>query len=470
MKNLLLYIAAGVSLALASCSRDLGDYDYKEVPDPVVMGIQDSVFQAMVGDSLIIEPVVKLPSGTNKYSIKWKVDISDEMRSIEFEGKTLRFVFGIGSNRYPGLAVLTDSTTGMKYYYKFSIQGNTEFTRGTLILSASADKSHFSFVKEDGTVQADLYKAMNEEDIPAGGRQLLPIASQNYNSGAVSSYWITYASGAVQLDVNTLVRKRFLKDFFFNPPPTFDNGNYKVLSDGSMMAIMNGQVYFGAYETAPFATYFGFFGAPVNGRYNIGPEIIDDITGGAWVFMLGFDKEKKAFVRFSGRSFMDTTYKMLDSAFNPKNLGMSLIHMERFSDDNIYAFVDSAGLKVKELNIGVEFMGGDVFRAKSQRVSPVGPYLKPNTVWAKGIERDFYFSSGDKVYRYNPVNDEIRALAYDFGGKEVSMIKVLNNGDLMLAGTEGTVHYLDISTGRNGAFIKKIEGIPGSPKDVVIRN
>jgi hypothetical protein len=470
MKNLLLYIAAGVTLVLAACSRDLGDYNYKDVPDPVFLGVKDSTFQAMVGDSLIIEPVVKMPKGSGEYSIRWKIDIVDEMRSVEFEGKTLRFVFGIGSNRYTSTAILTDSTTGMKYYYKFAIQGNTEFTRGTLILSTSADKSHFSFVKENGAVQADLYKAMNEEDIPAGGKQLLAVRSLGYNGGAVLSYWITYATGAVQLDVNTLAKKRFLKDFFFNPPATFENGNYKVLSDGSMMAVMNGQVYFGAYETAPFATYFGYFGAPVNGRYNVGPQIIDDVTGGAWVYMLGFDNDKKAFVRFGGRSFLDTTYKMLDSAFNPKNLGMRLIHMESFTDDNMYAFVDSAGLKIKELNFGVEFMGGDVFRAKKQRVSPVGPYLKPNTIWAKGIERDFYFSSGDKVYRYNPVNDEVRALAYDFGGKEVTMIKVLNNGDLMLAGTEGTVHYLDISTGRNGAFIKKIEGLPGSPKDVIIRN
>lgn len=467
MKNLLFYIAAGVSLVLASCSRDLGDYDYKDVPDPIVTGLKDSTFQAMVGDSLIIEPGVKLASGLTNYSCHWKISVSDEMRSEEYDGKSLRFVFGIGSTTYPALMVLTDSTTGMKYYYNFKIKGNTEFTSGTLILSATATATHFSFVKTDGSVQADLYKAMHGEDMPAGGRQLLPSRNLYYNGGAVTSYWLTYATGAVQLDVNTLKRTRYLKDFFFNPPATFNNGDYKMLNDGTMMALMNGQVYFGAYETAPFATYYGYFGAPINGVYNVGPELIDNMTE-AGTYMIGFESTKKAFVRFANRFYMDTTYTMLDSAFNPKNLKMTVLHMERFSDEDMYAFVDSAGLKIKELYFGVEFNGKEIFHAKKARTSPLNTYIKPETVWAKGIEKDFYFSSGDKVYRYNPLNDEVRALNYNFGGT-VTMIKVLNNGDLMLAGTQGTVHFLDISTGRNGAFIKKIEGLPGSPKDVVIR-
>ncbi len=30
----------------------------------------------------------------------------------------------------------------------------------------------------------------------------------------------------------------------------------------------------------------------------------------------------------------------------------------------------------------------------------------------------FYFTSGDKIYRYNPTNQDIRPLVTDFGGKD----------------------------------------------------
>ncbi|MCK7557782.1 hypothetical protein MKQ70_23345 [Chitinophaga sedimenti] len=337
-----------------------------------------------------------------------------------------------------------------------------------MVLSSSADKSHFSFVKVDGSLQADLYKAMNGEDLPPNAQQINVMRSLYYNNGAISSYWLTYKTGAVQLDVATLRRTRFLKDFFFGPPESFDNGNFKVLNDGTLMAIINNKIYFGAFETAPFATYFGFLGAPVNGRYNVGPMVLDNMTE-AQSYILGYDNTRQAFIRFAGRSYIDTTYTVRDSLFNPKNLKMSLVHMERFTDDDMYAFMDSAGIKIKELYFSVNFNSSDIFRARKARTSPLNGRIKANTVWAKGIEKDFYFSADDKIYRYNPLNDEIRQLATDFGGKTVTMIKVLNNGDLMLVGTEGTVTYLDISTGRNGAFIKKIEGIPGSPKDVAVR-
>jgi hypothetical protein len=38
-----------------------------------------------------------------------------------------------------------------------------------------------------------------------------------------------------------------------------------------------------------------------------------------------------------------------------------------------------------------------------------------------------------------------------------------------MVGTEETVSFLNISTGMNGVFIKKIEGIPGTPIDIAIR-
>ncbi len=49
----------------------------------------------------------------------------------------------------------------------------------------------------------------------------------------------------------------------------------------------------------------------------------------------------------------------------------------------------------------------------------------------------------------------------------MTMIKLVGD-DLLIAGVEGSLHYLDISTGQNGSVYKVIDNIPGYPVDVVV--
>ena len=94
--------------------------------------------------------------------------------------------------------------------------------------------------------------------------------------------------------------------------------------------------------------------------------------------------------------------------------------------------------------------------------------MRPDSRWQASHFQIVYFTSDDKIYRYNPTNEEVHALDADFGGKKVTMIK-LQKDDVLMAGVEGSLYYLDVSTGQNGNVTKVIPGIPGSPVDVVVR-
>jgi hypothetical protein len=44
-----------------------------------------------------------------------------------------------------------------------------------------------------------------------------------------------------------------------------------------------------------------------------------------------------------------------------------------------------------------------------------------------------------------------------------------DKGNTIIAGVDGSVLFLDVSTGKNGNITRRIDGIPGSPLDVTVR-
>ena len=44
-------------------------------------------------------------------------------------------------------------------------------------------------------------------------------------------------------------------------------------------------------------------------------------------------------------------------------------------------------------------------------------------LWAFTNTEVFYFSHQDKIYRYNPLNEEIKALEVDFRQKNITLLK-----------------------------------------------
>jgi hypothetical protein len=458
-------------LLIAACSKDKGNYDYIEVPKPVVTAI-DTAYTATVGDSLIIIPEVLLKTGKNDYSCFWKIDVPEKAMSMDYEGQALRIVFGLGANRYNALLKVRDNNNGQVYFYKFVIKGQTAFTRGVLVLSNDANKTVLTFIKPDGTVQPDIYNNINKEVLPGGAMQLVPVRNQFYTN-QLSNYWITYSgggSGAVQLDANTLQRTKYLAENFYTAPSVMKVTGFLNMMNGVTTGIINGKMYIGTTETAPFWPYYGFWGVPVDGSYNLHPNVLHNLYERPYDgYFLGFEDTKKQFLGFTTNTFLDTIYNATSGAFNPKDLKMDLVYMNRFTDNEIYAFFDSVGKKI-ELKFGVDFSADKrVFTPAYKRVFPGASFLTADTKWQSSPIGVFFFTSNDKIYRYNPVNNEVKALDANFNGKKVMMIKVLNGGNLLVAGVEGSIYYLDISVGQNGANPQKIDGIPGAPADIYIR-
>jgi hypothetical protein len=160
----------------------------------------------------------------------------------------------------------------------------------------------------------------------------------------------------------------------------------------------------------------------------------------------------------------------MNTAFDPKDLKMDLQYIDRFSDNDLYAFCDSAGKKI-ELKFKVEITDSTQRLYPGHKRAFAGAnLLAAGTIWRSSPIGVFFFSANDKIYRYNPLNQEIRPLDANLGAKKVTMLKVHRNGNLLVVGVEGSIYYLDISTGKTGQMIARYDGIPGEPKDVIVRD
>lgn len=471
MKKLLTGILAAMVLVSTSCYKDKGNYDYSMPEEPIVTNI-DSVYSVFIGDSLKVSPVVSF-SNKARLSYEWRIAVPSELGGRTYTGPELKMVFGLPPGRSNVRLAILDSTNGLKYFYDFVIEGKTAFSTGTTLLTLDGGKSKLSFIKPDGTVVPNVFEVVNNRSLPDGPLQVVPMYHQYINGGIYLGYWITASQeseGGVFLDPNTFKELRTLKNNFFTPPATVNPGHIFSSPNGTPEGVINGKLYAGASQTFYLSPVYGYFGVPAAGDYQAFRKCL---LNPAFPFYLGYDVNRKQFIgftNFGSPSYVGTNYQVVGNAgFNPYNVGLDLINIEQVNANDGYAFGKAADGTIYELKYTMGFIGIIQMTPVYKRAFAQQSLITPETKWQATPAQIFYFTSGDKIYRYNPLNEEIKQLTTSFEGKNVTMIKIANNGNTLIAGVEGALYYLDVSVGKFGDILKKIDGIPGKPVDLASR-
>ena len=463
---------AGIMFFLSACHKDMGNYDISMPETPIVTNL-DSVYPATAGDSLIISPKIASIDAKD-IELQWRISVI-EGNDVNFVGPSLRIIFGLKAKRYPARLTVYNKANGMKYFHSFFIDGGTEFGKGSAVLSVENGITQFSFVKPDGSVQPRLYKAITGKDLPPNPLNLFLMVNKN-TGNTLLGYFIVTKNGGVRLEPNTMQEEEkyptTLKANFFAPPDNLEVGSLKANEQGVLMGVVNGTLFTGTTNTWDQAATYGMFGAAsTETDYELAPSFV--MTPNAGTYFVCFERNKKQFVRFnitSGPVYFDTQYTAQSTnIFDPKNVGMDLIHMEQLNNADCFAYCKSADGKIYELMFDVMFYGDATFTPVHKRLFIRPDLITENTKWQGAKNGVIYLGVGSKVYRYNPLNQEVKELVTDFGGKTVTMVKISQDEQTLMVGTEGAIYYLDITTGKYGVFIKKIEGIPGSPVDMTIR-
>ncbi|OQP58974.1 PKD-like family lipoprotein [Niastella populi] len=470
MKRLILVTLTAFGLLQLACYKDKGNYDYKDIAIPEITGL-DSLYKVFLGDTLIIKPTVRSANASATFTYEWRVNFPKKFSDTTLTGFPFNFIFSLEPDDYDARLTVTDNSNGMKYFRFFRIRGQTQFSVGSLVLSQEGNTSQLSFVKPDSTVLPRIYKALHGVDLPGKPLQVIDMIHKFISPTPALGYWITGSGvpdGGVRLNNNTLLQYSTLRKNFFDMPAEAKPGYLENSTNGVLQGVINGKLYVGASQTFYGSDVYGMFGVAVPGDYELYHRAA---FNSVMPYFLGYDINRKqvvAFTNFGIPAYAGTGYQVSDVvAFDPLSVGLDLIHFQQINDNNCFAFGKAADGTLYEIKFGAAFVGVVKLSPLYKRAFPQPSLITPTTKWAGSQAEVFYFTSGDKVYRYNPTNQDLRALTTDFGGKAVSMVKLADNDNTLIAGVEGAVYYLDISTGKFGDVIRKYEGIPGSPVDVI---
>lgn len=477
MKFKLAYVLALVAVVYTSCKKDLGNYTYSPPSEPVVTGIANKTFAALLGDTLTIKPTVTLAGADpiKDLDFEWHITVQELLTEVVYKGYPLKTVYNLGPGDRTCKLIITDKRNGLFYNYAFKITGTTQFSAGSLVLSNDNGVTKLSFVKPDKSVLANIYQSLNNQTLPLSPVELYYSKPLPYQPNTKEEYWILCnepGKSGVIVDASTLLRKADFSSQFFTPPALITTGYLEPFLGPVQMGtvptgVINGKLYVGVSSTAPFADDYGKFANEQAGSYNMSKYFYHGSS-----YFLGYDITAKAFISFgSDGTYSGTNYKIdtLSKAFDPTKTGLdNPIFLKATEGGSSYAFFKT-GTTVTELNFSYPTGNDRTFKGLGKRDFKGASLVDENTKWVANSLNVFYFSSKDKIYRYNPINEDLRVLDADLGGKTVSMIKISLDDNTLTVGVSGAVYTLDVSITKTGNITKTITGIPGTPVDVILK-
>lgn len=459
---------------MVSCSKDKGNYNYNMPTIPQVIGL-DTLYEANVGDSLIIAPKYE-DINSEDLECEWYIYVPEAIDPDQYlySGNSLRIIFGLQAKLYNARLTLTNKSTGIKYFHEFKIKGNTEFSKGTLVLSEEDGISRLSFIKPNGEVQARIYEAINLKTLPSQP-QSIHYLSNKFTGNTPLAYWLIFKNEGIRIDVNNLrqeeIKPGTLRDNFFLAPENIEVAQLKKYEQGILMGVINGKFYGGITTTWDQANTYGMFGTYADGEYLLDKnfEIININNS---VSILAFEKNKKQFIRFNlygSPMYFGTQYSVLNSSiFDPTNLGSDIIHLTQVNNIDFYAYVKNTNGNIEELKFNLNFNGPFTFTPIHKRLFTNQQILNEESKIVTTKTGVFYIATENKLYRYTPLNQEIVEVEHKFTNN-ITMLKISEDDQTLIVGSGNTLYYLNISIGKNGNLLNKIEGIPGNTIDIAWR-
>ncbi len=470
MKKLIINICLMIlTVGLAGCYEDKGNYEYSDFPLPEISGIPEKC-TAYVNSRLEIPVTIEWPNGELKdVSYEWRVN-----NKVISTQKDLDVVITLDVK--PGQRAdfsVIDNNTGVRTMKLFTMDVTTELAAGWFVLSNETDYSDLSFIREDdGLLYSNIYETANGEKLPLGVT-------------TIKEHWLPWSEAtaevfiglpkspnySIDLDGNSLKRVVYTKDEFLEGmPDNFAPTNMECVMNWDYL-FSNGKLYKRYVESGASANYHEgkFVRVPEPGDYNLSTLTLR----GNLVFstdIIAFDLKSKSYKLIRNGQMQDFSYKN-DSGkkFNPNNMNKTLIAGGLISantpTDKFLTILKGDDGKYYVHNFTFSGWGAKWYTSENEREFPEPSLIKQDTKWAICKDRPYaYFTSGNDIYAYNFSTDAntvkklgechfdrpIRAIALYPMGFEKMAVAVENSNDP----SKSDFMILDVSVVGDGAFVE----------------
>lgn len=437
----------GIVALLSGCSKDKGNYNYKDLNEFTIEDVSDT-YSIAQGDTLIITPkIVETKPDADRFRYSWVIETYAESSGLHRDtlgtGSSIKKVPGLGPGTYDLKYEIKDKNTRIVAAKNIKLAVRAAYQIGWTVLSATESGGDISMiVDQDKKIFHNIFSRANE------GRYIpLPLSGLFVPSSAGKDkpVFVTANGYNKVLDPYSFKERNDIKDQFFVPSKTEQSMSYLASVGTSDFpsqyfppAVINGKY---TYSGATYALESIRFNEPTPGDYELTPYMDIIWTTG----IIGYDKKNGRFVYFSyGNPTMHTVFG--SGPFDPLNIKQEMIYGMTLPTDRYTALFKSGQNDYHLYQIGVV----------SKTLAPVSYVMipaasLPNIDRAKaftGSKRTqvLYYAAENQVYMLEVTKQAARSIFSFAVGENIKTIEYRDKEMIISTwnGIEGKVYFFTI--------------------------
>lgn len=261
------YIAIAGVVLLASCARDLGNYDYTELDGPSVSGIEEN-YEILTLETLSITPAIEGGLSEDKYSYEWKVidNNNDNAETVLSTEKNLEYEVVLTPGSYSMYYTLTETESGIAWQTASSLTVNSSLSEGWMVLCSDGGAARLDFISAvTGDTYTDILKNNRENGMPAynGPRKIQWLSKLTDDA---SPYYLLTDDGATRLGKDSFEWSEEYSMEYESGAGTDLRPHAIVCSGVGKMVVSDEKAYY-----CEILGVSGLYGSEVNKEFNVAP-------------------------------------------------------------------------------------------------------------------------------------------------------------------------------------------------------
>lgn len=428
-----------LAVCFSSCRDDIGNYNYHEINELTISGIEES-YSALTGQEISIQPVFHFTQGTGneeEYRYEW-ISMQDgalntTVRRLLSTSRNLDTILTLPAADYTIYYRVTEKATGLQWRRVFKLSVTSEIRDGWLVLNdingqARLDMLAYRPATESFQRYTDIL-ASTSSGITLKGKPVLVYALRNrdvFSSQFTSRIYVGTDQATYSINNQTFEwdNNRNLKSEIMRPVPEDYHAIQIVSMGGDITYIVDSE----GVVSVENLTQALMHGPTLNrlnegGRISISPYVAEHYRSGNYLVM--FDTAQRRFIVHSGtnRVSLVPTANPAD-VFNPADIGLDLRFMmftpalsghyvavlKQPDDDRHYLlrFARASTSVFSPLSFEEMVDAPEIAQAERFAVDPREAYL--------------FYQSGSKIYQFDPFSRTTRMML-DVGNRKVSLMK-----------------------------------------------
>ncbi|WP_316817131.1 PKD-like family lipoprotein [Pedobacter nyackensis] len=223
-----------VGLFMSSCKKDLGNYDYKELEEITITGIETTYAKLTDVDRITLDPTVTSSVEAAEFEYLWGIyetNVTGRVPVMDTIAKTkaLDYPVKLVAKEWVLVFRATNKKTGYSKYVKSRINVGTEYTRGWYVAKDDGIQADMDLFLTPQTIvperlRENVFSSVNGKKLE--GKAKLISFYHDYKSavsgtmGNTRSIFLTTERDLSVVDVNTMKEIHDFNGLFYGAPQT----------------------------------------------------------------------------------------------------------------------------------------------------------------------------------------------------------------------------------------------------------